>query len=199
MYAGLHFGVLPYVGVNTSSDPTVAMELSFVTLMTHCICVAYIGIFEASDVVEGLSNIAVRKTVLELLKLVSRVVEYNRRLRGTLDFILQDSTWLCARSLLLVAIAFPESHSELKVCDGFVSLSKRVLIWSDMLLMDVIHNLCGDGLVAAIQTYCQVQDSGSVVELINAMMAWAKAHEFSGCFVNAYLSEGCLPMLKSYP
>ena len=65
--------------------------------------------------------------------------------------------------------------------------------------MDVIRTLCGDGVVAAIQTYRQVQDSGSVVGLINAMTAWAKVHEFSGCFVNAYLSVGCLPTLKSYP
>jgi hypothetical protein len=129
MYAGLHGGVLPYVDVNTSTD-TVAIELSFITLMTHYICVVYIAIFEASDFVEGLSNIGVRQTVLELLKLVSGVVEYNRRLRGTWDFILQDTAWLCARSLLLVAITFPESHSELKVCDGFVTLSKRVLIYA---------------------------------------------------------------------
>jgi len=118
MNAGLHLAVLPYVEMNISTDTTVAIELSFVTPMTYCICVAYIAIFEASDFVKGLSNSAVRKTVLELLKLVSGVVEYNRRLRGTLDFMLQDTTWLCARSLLLVAITFPESHSELKVCDG---------------------------------------------------------------------------------
>jgi hypothetical protein len=65
--------------------------------------------------------------------------------------------------------------------------------------MDVIRNLCGDGVVAAIQTYRRSQDSGSVIGLINTMMAWAKVHEFSGCFVNAYLSIGCLPTLKNYP
>jgi hypothetical protein len=117
----MHYTLLPYVSMATaqfSSAQLETIELSFATLIKYHICSIYVTIFETSSFAEGLATLAGKKLALDLLFIISQVGEYNRKMKGSVDFILQGSSWLCVRALPLVAMAFPNGTAEPPLYDS---------------------------------------------------------------------------------
>jgi hypothetical protein len=125
MNHGIHQILLPHISMATTEiTPASAetIELSLVALLKYNVCSVFHTVFETSSFAEGLATWAAKKASLDILYLASQVGEYNRRIEGFVDFKLQGSGWLCARALVLVAMAFPSDHQELIVCDGIKPL-----------------------------------------------------------------------------
>jgi hypothetical protein len=121
MNHGMHYTLLPYLSmarVQFPSKMVETIELSFVTLITYHVCAMYIIIFETSSFAEGLATSEAKKLAYNMLLLISQVGEYNRRIRGSVEYTLRGSSWLCIRALALVAMSFPSGYPKLQVCEG---------------------------------------------------------------------------------